>query len=452
MTSSTTLADSAHRLGPVRRKAILAGSVGNAVEFVDWAVYSTFSSIFAHHFFPPGDDVGALLGTLAIFAVGFLIRPVGAALMGMYADRVGRRKALLFTISLMALATLSIGLMPTYEQIGLAAPLLLVVARLAQGFAAGGEFGSASAFLVESGTEQRRAFAGSFQQVSVGVGVLIAAGMGAVLTATLSEQALDSWGWRLAFVIAASLGLVGLWLRRNLEETESFHTGESRVAAAGKRRNALGRMLREHPGAVARVVGLNAGGVVLYNIWVIYLPTYASVTTGLDLDKALLANVIGLVIFVCLLPFVGLLSDRVGRKVTMSAFAGGFLVFSWPAFQLLDDSFTTFFIIQVVGLLLLLGYCANVAAIMAEQFPPEVRATGIGLPYALAVAVFGGTAPYVTTWLNTSGHADWVWLYCAVAALAGLAVYVTMPETRGKKIDGSGVGDAQAGQATTSEE
>ncbi|WP_134765142.1 MFS transporter [Nocardioides sp. 1609] len=433
--SSAATAVDADPASRTRRKAILAGSVGNAVEFVDWAVYSTFSSVFAHHFFPPGNDVAALLGTLAIFAVGFVIRPVGAAVMGVYADRVGRRRVLIVTITMMAAATFAIGVAPTYEQVGVVAPIVLVLARLVQGFAAGGEFGSASAFLVESGHARGRAFAGSWQQVSVSVGILVAAGMGAILTAVLPADALDAWGWRLAFVVAASLGLVGLWLRRNLEETESFRAGQERTKRQDRRGNALWSMVCHHPRAVARVIGLNIGGVVLYNIWIIYLPTYASITTDLTLSHALVANVVALVLFIVLLPLGGMLSDRIGRKPTMSAFAGGFVLFSWPAFQILDGSLASFYLVQIVGIVLLVGYCANVAAVMAEQFPPEVRATGIGVPYALAVAIFGGTAPYLTTWLSSSGREDWVWIYCTGAALVALAVYLTMPETRSADID-----------------
>ncbi|HUQ61517.1 MFS transporter [Lentzea sp.] len=434
---TTTRSDAVHstKLDRKGRKAILAGSIGNAVEFVDWAVYTTFSSIFARHFFPPGDDRAALLSTLAIFAVGFVVRPVGAAVMGAYADRYGRKKGLVLTIGLMAGATFVIGVAPSYSQVGLLAPIILVLARMTQGFAAGGEFGSASAFLVESAAPRRRAFAGSWQQVSVGVGLLIASGMGAVVTSALPKDAVDSWGWRLAFVVASALGLVGLWLRRSVEETDSFHRGGTRTADSGERRHVFTRMLREHPKAALRVFGLNIAGVVLYNMWLTYLPTYAAVSTGIPLNKALLANVIGLVVFVVLLPFAGLLSDRVGRRPTMVVFAGGFLVFAWPAFQLITGGFWQLLLVQLTGLVLLLGYSANVAAVMAEQFPPEVRATGIGLPYALSVAIFGGTVPYLTTWMTTNGLGGWVWLYCAIAAAIGLVIYLTMPETKDRTID-----------------
>ncbi|WIY01068.1 MFS transporter [Amycolatopsis mongoliensis] len=419
----------AAKAGRGNRRALVAGSIGNAVEFIDWAVYTTFSSVFAHHFFPPGNDSAALLSTLAIFAVGFVVRPIGAAVMGAYADRHGRKKGLVLTIGLMAAATFVIGVSPSYAQVGLAAPIILVIARMAQGFAAGGEFGSASAFLVESAGPGRRAFAGSWQQVSVGVGILIASGMGAIVTSALPRQAVDSWGWRLAFVVASLFGLIGLWLRRSVEETASFRH------VRGDRRNVLVTMLRQHPKAALRVFGLNIAGVVLYNMWLTYLPTYATVSTHIPLNQALLANVIGLVTFVVLLPFAGMLSDRIGRKPTLVAFAGGFLLLAWPAFRLLDGDFRLLLLVQVAGLVLLLGYSANVAAVMAEQFPPEVRATGIGLPYALSVAVFGGTVPYLTTWLTTHGLGTWVWLYCAIAAAIGLVVYLTMPETKDKVID-----------------
>lgn len=430
-----TAPDAVHetRLTARGRKAIIAGGIGNVVEWIDWAVYTTFSSVFGHHFFPPGNDAAALLATLAVFAVGFVMRPIGAAVLGAYADRHGRKKGLMLTIGLMAAASLVIGVTPGYATIGIAAPIVLLLARLVQGFSAGGEFGSSSAFLVESAAPKRRAFAGSWQQVSVGAGVLIASGIGAIITSVLSPEALDAWGWRAAFVFCALIGLVGIWLRTSVEETESFTAQRDRDAqAAAPKRNAVVAMFRDHPSATARVFGITIAGTLLYYMWVSYMPTYAHVTTGLPLNQALLANVIAMVVFLVLLPFAGILSDKIGRKPTMSIFAGGFLLFAWPAFTFLSGTFWSLFIIQVIGILFLLGYSANCAVIMAEQFPPEVRATGIGLPYALAVAIFGGTAPYITTWMSGAGYGNLVWVYCAVAAAIGLVVYLTMPETKGK--------------------
>jgi MHS family alpha-ketoglutarate permease-like MFS transporter len=343
---------------------------------------------------------------------------------------------LVLTIGMMAGATAVIGIAPTYEAVGILSPLILVAARIVQGFAAGGEFGSSSAFLVEYAAPRRRAFAGSWQQVSVGAGVLLASGMGAIVTSSLPKEALDGWGWRAAFIAAALLGLVGLWLRSSVAETNSFIKAEARVEESGqRRRNPVFAMFVQHPKATLRVFGITIAGTLLYYMWVSYMPTYAAVATGIPLSQALLANFIAVALFLVLLPFAGLLSDKIGRKPTLTAFAAGFLIFSWPAFTLLNGNFWMLLFIEVVGIILLLGYSGNCAVIMAEQFPAEVRATGIGLPYALAVAIFGGTAPYITTWMTTSGLGGFVWLYCTIAAAIGVAVYLTMPETKGKELD-----------------
>ncbi|MCA1190756.1 MULTISPECIES: MFS transporter [unclassified Saccharopolyspora] len=415
---------------PAQRKAIVAGTIGNTVEWVDWALYSVFAKIIAVEFFPAGDETVALLSTLAVFAIGFVMRPIGAAVLGAYADRQGRKKGLALTIGLMAGASFLIALTPTYAAVGLLAPVVLLLARLLQGFAAGGEFGSSAAFLVESAGAGRRAFAGSWQQVSVAGGVLIASLIGTVATSALSEEALHGWGWRAAFVLGGLLGLVGLWLRTSVEDTGSFTT----AASSGRTKaNPLRTMFVDHPVAALRVAGITVAGTLTYYIWVNYLPTYANLVTGIPLSQALLSQTLCLVVFVVLLPFVGLLSDKVGRKPTLAAFAGGFVVLSWPLLHLLQNSFLSVFAVQLAGMLLVLGYSANCAVIMAEQFPPEVRATGIALPYALSVALFGGTAPYITTWLNDIGHHDLLWLYVSGAALISLVIYLTMPETKDRE-------------------
>lgn len=426
----TTVDTAGTKLSPKQRKAIVAGTIGNTVEWVDWALYSIFAKIIAVEFFPGGDETVALLSTLAVFAVGFVMRPIGAAVLGAYADRHGRKKGLTLTVGLMAGASFVIALTPSYSAIGVLAPVILLVARLLQGFSAGGEFGSSSAFLVESAARGRRAFAGSWQQVSVGGGVLIASLLGTIATSTLDDQALHDWGWRVAFVLGGLLGLIGLWLRISVEETESFTK-----TAASRKVNPLKAMFKEHPGAALRVAGITIAGTLTYYIWVNYLPTYANITTGIPLSQALLSQTLCLVVFVVLLPFAGLVSDKLGRKLTLGVFAGGFVVLSWPMLHLLDNSFLSVFLVQLTGMLFLLGYSANCAVIMAEQFPPEVRATGIALPYALAVALFGGTAPYVTTWLNEIGQRDLLWLYVSGSALISLVVYLTMPETKDKEFD-----------------
>ena len=429
MTADTGVAEAGPRLTPAQRKAILAGAIGNTVEWVDWAIYTALASVFAGQFFPSGDRTAGLLATLAVFAAGFLMRPIGGAVLGAYADRHGRKKALTLTIGMMAGAALVIAACPTYRAIGVAAPIILLLARLVQGFSAGGEFASSSAFLVESSAPGRRAFAGSWQQVSVGLGTLIAAFMSFVLTSTLSDDAMAAWGWRLAFAIGGLLGLVGLWLRTAVPETESFR----RISEGGVEpaRGAILGMLTAHPRAALRVVGITIAGTLTYYIWVSYMPGYAHTATGIPLSKALLANTLGIAYFLCLLPFVALLSDRFGRKPTLLAFAIGFVVIAYPAFALLHlGGFWPLLGVELIGLTFLAGYSANCAAVLAEQFPAEVRTTGIGLPYALAVAVFGGTAPYLTTWMSVHGLSGWVWLYVTAGALVGVWVYAVMPETK----------------------
>jgi MHS family alpha-ketoglutarate permease-like MFS transporter len=359
------------------------------------------------------------------------MRPIGGAALGAYIDRHGRKKGLTLTISLMAGASLVIAVCPTYSAVGMLAPVTLLLARLVQGFSAGGEFGSSSAFLIESAANERRAFAGSWQQVSVGAGALIASLLGTVLNSTLDTQQLHSWGWRLAFAVGGLLGLVGLWLRQSAHETEAFTAVEERETA---RRNPIAAMLRDHPAAALRVAGVTIAGTLIYYVWVTFMPTYAHLATGIPLKSALLANTLAIVVFLVLLPFGGLLSDRIGRKPTMTAFAAEFLVFAWPAFHFLSNSFWGLFVIELIGLVLIVGYSANCAVIMAEQFPAEVRTTGIGLPYALSVALFGGRRRYVTTWMNANHHGDLVWLYVAIAALIGVCVYATMPETKGGEL------------------
>lgn len=425
-----TTADKAVATPGTRAKAIAAGTIGNTVEWVDWALYSIFTKIIADEFFPRGDGAVGLLATLAVFAVGFVMRPVGAAVLGAYADRRGRKKGLTLTIGLMAGASFVIAVTPNYATIGILAPIVLLLARLVQGFSAGGEFGSSSSFLVESTAPGKRAFAGSWQQVSVGGGALIASLLGTVLTSTLDAESLHWWGWRIAFVIGGMLGLLGLWLRRSVSDTASFTDS---LAHGRVKTNPVKAMFREHPRATLRVVGITIAGTLTYYIWVNYLPTYAHVRTGIPLNQALLSQTICLVVFVAALPFAGMLSDRLGRKPTMGAFAAGFVLLSWPLLTLLDTGFLGLLIAQLLGMLLILGYSANCAVVMAEQFPPEVRATGIALPYALAVAVFGGTAPYLTTWLSETGNGGLLWIYVSLAALISLLVYLTMPETKDKE-------------------
>jgi MHS family alpha-ketoglutarate permease-like MFS transporter len=409
-----------------QRKAVLAGALGNAVEYVDWGIYASLAPVFANQFFPKGDPAAAFLSTLAIFAAGFFVRPLGGLVLGAYADRFGRKKALTLTIGLMSAGGLAIAVCPTYEQAGVLSPVVLLVARLVQAFSAGGEWPSSVSYILENAAPGRRAFAGSFQQVSTAGGILLASLFALAVTTLLDDRQLHSFGWRIAFAAAAVLGLVVLWLRVRTEETRHFH--DAAATTAGHR--PVRTLFAGHKLSLLRVVGITVPGTIIYYLWITAMPGYVAVTTGLDLDQALLANSLSVVAFMLLLPLGGLLSDRFGRRPTFLFFLVGFALYAWPAYRLLDGAgFWTLALVEFVGVVLLVGNSANVAALYAELFPTRVRTTGTGLPYATTVALFGGTAPYFTTWLTNIGHRDKIWIYVVAAAVVGMVTITTMPDS-----------------------
>ena len=402
------------------------------MEFVDWNIFATFSPFFADQFFPSKDKTAALLSTLAVFAAGFVMRPIGGAVLGSFADRHGRMKGLTLSILLMAGASLVIAICPTYASIGVASPAVLLVARLIQGFSNGGEFGASSAFLVEMAPSRQRAFFGSWQQVTVSGSHLVVAALGTSMAFAFPTATMHAWGWRIAFAFGAVLGLAGLWLRTSVGESEMFLGDRSRRRAHSA--HPLSALFTQHWRPAARVVGITIAGTLTYYVWITYMAAYAHVASAMPLATALLANTIAVAVFTCLLPFGGLLSDRVGRKSTMMVFAGGFALIAWPSLHLIQNNFWILLAIELVGVVLLVGYSANCAAVMAEQFPTEVRTVGIALPYALATAIFGGTAPYVITWLVTHDAIGWTSVYVIAASLVSFAVYATMPETSRREI------------------
>ncbi|MFD4195635.1 MFS transporter [Amycolatopsis thermoflava] len=412
------------------KKAIFAGSLGNAIEFLDWGIYASLAPVFADQFFPEGDAVAAFLSTLAIFAVGFFVRPLGAVVLGAYADRHGRKKALALTVTLMSAGGFVIAVCPTYAHIGVLAPVVLLVARLVQGFSAGGEWPSSVSYIVESAPPRRRAFAGSFQLVSTAAGVLLASLLALVVTSVLNDQQMHAFGWRIAFAVVAALGLTVLWLRARTRETEHFDNAE----LSGKPHRPVKTLFAEHKLGLLRVVGITVPGTILYYLWITNMPGYASTTTGLSLDQALLANSLAVVAFMLLLPLGGLVSDRFGRRSTFMFFLVGFALFAWPAYRLLEGGgFWTLLLVELIGVVFLVGNSANVAAIYAELFPTSVRTTGTGIPYATTVAVFGGTAPYFTTWLASIGQQDKIWIYVVASVAVGMVTIMTIPDGAKKR-------------------
>lgn len=407
---------------PVRQ--LLAASVGNAVEWYDWYAYTFLATYIAAAVFPAGADnsLVPLLSTFAVFAVGFFMRPVGGLLMGAIADRHGRRAALTVTILLMGGSSLLVGLTPTYAAVGVAAPVVLVLARLLQGLSVGGEFAASTTFLVESAGPGRRGLFSSFQYVSTTAGQLVASGIATLLVGTLSEGQMDGWGWRVPFVLGAVLSLVGFWIRQGAQETRSEQQREAP-------RPALLEALRRHPRESLLICGITAGGTIAYYTWTSYLPTYAELNAGMAKSDALLAGTLSLAFFGLLQPLGGLLSDRFGRRPLLLFFGLGFALLSVPLLHALTDSFAVLLLVQCAGMVLLTGFTSISAAVNAEVFPPRVRAAGIGFPYSLTVALFGGTAPYVGTLFKELGHSGLFPWYVAVLCLLSSLVYLRLPET-----------------------
>ncbi|MCH1878691.1 MFS transporter [Alcaligenes ammonioxydans] len=416
---------------PVSRvRTIVAGSVGNAVEWFDWTIYASFAIFFSSQFFPEGNETTALLASFGIFAVGFFMRPIGGWLLGIFSDRYGRKAALGLTILMMAGGSLIIAVTPTYAAIGLAAPLLLTLARLLQGLSLGGEYASATTFLTEMAPPHRRGFYSSFVFFSAAVGILAASAVGWVLTTWLTRAEMAAWGWRIPFLLGALGGVVGLWIRRSIPETEAF----SESKKAGVEKQPLRTLLREYPREVLRIIGFSVLTTFAFYIFVAYVPTYAIRHVQADPKVAFAANTVALIVFMVVQPLFGALSDRIGRKPQLIVFAAGYLFFFYPLMSTLGPSFGSILLVELFGLVLYAMYTSIGPAIMSEQFPTSVRAVGIGAPYNLMVALLGGTTPYLLTWLQSNGLERWFFYYVLAGAVITLVTFIRMPETVGQKL------------------
>ena len=407
-------------------RQLIAASIGNVVEWYDWYAYSFLAVYFSVQIFPENEsDLTKLLNAFAVFAVGFFMRPVGGLVMGAVADRLGRKTALTATILLMGLGGLILGLTPTYAQAGLLAPIMLVIARLIQGLSVGGEFAASSTFIVESAPEGRRGLFSSFQYVSTTIGQILASGLAALLAFTLSEASMGSWGWRIPFFVGALLSLVGFWIRRGAHET---HVDFEDLQAGRKQRPGLFDAIRFHPGASLLIIGITIAGTITYYTWTTYLPTYAQTYAGVGKQDALLAGTLALIFFGLLQPLGGLLSDRIGRRPMLITFAAAFILLTVPGLSFLDDSFGRLLLVQCAGMIFLTGYTSIAAAVNAETIPARVRASGIGFPYSIAVALFGGTAPYVGTLFKSWDRPELFPWYVSGLCVISLIVYILLKE------------------------
>ena len=413
-----------------RLKSIVGGSVGNLVEWYDWYVYSAFSLYFAKVFFPPASQTAQLLTAAAVFAVGFLMRPVGGWLMGRYADRHGRRAALSISVLVMCFGSLMIAVTPGYARIGVAAPVLLVLARLLQGLSVGGEYGASATYLSEMAGQRLRGFYSSFQYVTLISGQLIALVVLLILQRQLGAVALEDWGWRIPFAIGAALAVAALWLRRGIEETPSFRAvSASGIVTSGRSRV---RELLRYPRQIATVVGLTAGGTVAFYTFTTYAQKFLVNSAGWSKADASRISALTLLVFMLIQPVVGYISDRVGRRPVLITFGVLGTLGTVPVMTALAasrDERTTFLVLMS-ALIAVSGYTAINAVVKAELFPTEIRALGVALPYAVTVAVFGGTAEYIALWAKNAGHERWYFWYVTLCVAMSLAVYATMPETQ----------------------
>jgi MHS family alpha-ketoglutarate permease-like MFS transporter len=411
-----------------RIRNIVGGSAGNLVEWYDWYVYTAFTLYFAPVFFPAGDRTAQLLSAAAVFAVGFVMRPIGAWLMGIYSDRKGRKAGLTLSVTLMCLGSLMIALVPGYAAIGAAAPAVLVLARMLQGLSVGGEYGASATYLSEMAGRERRGFYSSFQYVTLISGQLIALAVLLTLQHFMPEAALEAWGWRIPFGIGALLAVVVFYIRRRLAETESFANAQG----SDKPKSSSVSLFRDHPKEAFLVMALTAGGTLAFYAYTTYMQKFLVNTSGFGRETATQITAAALFIFMCIQPAAGALSDRIGRKPVMVAFGLLGLILTVPIFTALEsvrDPIAAFFLV-LAALLVVTGYTSINAVVKAELFPAHIRALGVALPYALANTIFGGTAEYVALWLK--GHGLESAFYWYVTALIGLSLiaYVTMRDTR----------------------
>ncbi|MDV7460562.1 MFS transporter [Acinetobacter baumannii] len=412
-----------------RLKSILGGSAGNLVEWYDWYVYAAFTLYFAHAFFPKGSQTAQLLQAAAIFAVGFLMRPIGAWIMGIYSDRKGRKAGLTLSVTLMCIGSLLIAVTPSYESIGVFAPLLLVIARLIQGLSVGGEYGASATYLSEMAEKDRRGFFSSFQYVTLIAGQLTALCVLLILQMILTEEQLHDWGWRVPFFIGALLAIVVFRIRRGLLETQSFKNAQ---AETDQPKSGMFALFKHYPKEAFTVLFLTAGGTLAFYTYTTYLQKYLVNTSGFTKPEATQITTLALFIFMCLQPLAGALSDRIGRKPLMIAFGVTGVLFTYILFDTLANThnYWTAFWLCLGGLVMVTGYTSINAVVKAELFPAHIRALGVALPYAIANTLFGGTAEFFALSFKEAGHESWFFIYVSIMIFISLLIYIFMKETK----------------------
>ncbi|KCV62364.1 transporter, major facilitator family protein [Bordetella bronchiseptica 99-R-0433] len=413
------------------RKAVIAASAGNALEWYDFTVYALFAVYIGQNFFRNDDPAVQLMASFLAFGLGFVVRPLGALVLGSYGDRAGRKAALTLTIMLMALGTLLIAAAPPYAAIGVGAPLLIVCGRVLQGFSAGGEVGGATAFLVEHAPQGKRGQYASWLQASMGISNLLGALVATVVTTVLTEEQVGEWGWRIPFILGLAIAPVGLWMRRALDETPHFREEQARQARSQEQnRTPLLRVIREYPGQLLAGIGLSVLWAIGPYSLIIFMPIYVQKNLGFASSEAFLAALIGNLFLIGGCVAAGSLSDRIGRRAVLTLGAVVMLVAVYPLMMWLKANHTPFALVVTQSLCCLMVslYVGVAPAALSEIFPTAVRSSGMSLSYNTAVTIFGGFAPAILTWITyTTGVAFAPALYVMGASVIALAALWLAP-------------------------
>jgi MHS family alpha-ketoglutarate permease-like MFS transporter len=406
-----------------RLQSIAGGSAGNLIEWYDWYAWASFSLYFAPVFFPSGDRTSQLMSAAAIFAVGFLMRPIGGWLFGRIADRYGRRRSMLISVTMMCAGSLVIACLPTHAQIGAWAPFLLLMCRLFQGLSVGGEYGTTATYMSEVALKGQRGFFSSFQYVTLIGGQLLAVLLMVILEALLTDQQLRDFGWRIPFVVGAVTAVVALLLRRTLHETQSEE------ALHNKASGTLSNLFRHHWPAFVTVMGYTAGGSLIFYTFTTYMQKYLVNSVGLPIKTTSYVMTVCLFLYMCMQPLFGMLSDRIGRRASMMLFGTLGAIFTVPILTALQHVQSPVMAgLLIVAALAIVSFYTSVAGIVkAEMFPPEVRALGVGLAYAVANAVFGGSAEYVALALKGAGHEQAFFWYVSVMMVVAFLFSMRLP-------------------------